>query len=68
MIDYTGRLTRLMHDIVARVPTLSFIKMEEVLVFARVGRSGRAGPVATCHCLNLPPSDPGYYFWPSRQL
>lgn len=63
MIHYTDRLTALMRDIVARVPTLSFIDMRDVLVFARFGRSGHAGPVATCHCLSLPPSEPGYYFW-----
>ena len=63
MIDYTERLTELMCDIVSRVPTLSFIDMHDLLVFGRFGRSGHAGPVATCHCLSLPPSDPGYYFW-----
>lgn len=66
MIDYTERLTVLMRDIVARVPVLSFIDMDDVLVFARFGRSGAAGPVATCHCLSLAPSDPGYYFWRDR--
>ena len=66
MIDYTSRLTLLMADIVARVPTLSFIDMRRVLVFARFGRSGHAGPVATCHSLSLPDSEPGYYFWRDR--
>ena len=66
MIDYTARLTALMGDIVSRVPTLSFIDMNALLVFGRFGRSGHAGPVATCHCLSLPPSDPGYYFWRDR--
>jgi hypothetical protein len=66
MIDYTGRLSLLMEDIVARVPTLSFIDIKDVLVFARFGRSGHAGPVATCHSLSLPPSEPGYYFWRDR--
>ncbi|MEQ1869930.1 MAG: hypothetical protein ABL961_07890 [Vicinamibacterales bacterium] len=66
MIDYTGRLSSLMADIVARVPALSFIDMTDVLVFARVGRAGRAGPVATCHSLSMPVSDPGYYFWRDR--
>lgn len=66
MINYTERLTALMQDIVARVPTLSFIDMRDVLVFARFGRSGYAGPVATCHCLSLAPSEPGYYFWRDR--
>ena len=63
MINYTERLTSLMHDIVVRVPTLSFIDMQDVLVFARFGRSTAEGAFATCHCLSLPPSDPGYYFW-----
>ena len=66
MINYTERLTLLMHDIVRRVPTLSFINPEEVLVFARAGRSEADGPFATCHCLTLPPSEPGYYFWRDR--
>ncbi len=66
MIDYTGRLTLLMQDIVARVPTLSFIDMRDVLVFARFGKSGYSGPVATCHSLSLPASEPGYYFWRDR--
>ena len=35
MINYTERLTLLMRDIVARVPTLSFIDLADVLVFAR---------------------------------
>lgn len=66
MINYTERLTRLMHDIALRVPTLSFIDMADVLVFARSGRSNADGPFATCHCLTLPPSDDGYYFWRDR--
>lgn len=63
MINYTERLTLLMHDVVARVPTLSFIDVRDVLVFARGGRSTADGAYATCHCLTLPPSEPGYYFW-----
>ena len=66
MIDYTASLTRLMQDIVSRVPTLSFIDLDAVLVFARFGRAHAEGPFATCHCLSLPPSDPGYYFWRDR--
>src|SRR3954469_20305169 len=66
MINYTERLTLLMHDIVARVPTLSFIDIGSLLVFARSGRSSAEGAFATCHCLSLPPSDPGYYFWRDR--
>ena len=66
MINYTERLTVLMQDVVRRVPTLSFIDMADVLVFARAGRSNAEGAFATCHCLTLPPSDPGYYFWRDR--
>src|SRR5438128_5963330 len=61
MLNYTGRLTELMEDVVARVPTLSFIDMADVLVFARSGRSNAEGAFATCHCLSLPASEPGYY-------
>ena len=66
MINYTDRITLLMQDVVSRVPTLSFIDMSDVLVFARAGRSNAEGAFATCHCLSLPPSDPGYYFWRDR--
>src|SRR5919197_1459880 len=66
MINYTERLTLLMHDIVTRVPTLSFINIADVLVFARAGRSNAEGAFATCHCLTLPPREPGYYFWRDR--
>ncbi|MBI3262426.1 MAG: hypothetical protein HYZ58_04660 [Acidobacteria bacterium] len=66
MINYTDRISLLMRDIVARVPTLGFIDLDEVLVFARWGRSDAEGAFATCHCLNLPPSEPGYYFWRDR--
>src|SRR5215472_12979435 len=66
MINYTERLTLLMEDIVARVPMLSFIDPRDVLVFARFGRSSADGAFATCHCLSLPASEPGYYFWRDR--
>ena len=66
MINYTERLTLLMQDIVFRVPTLNFIDMADVLVFARSGRSNAEGAFATCHCLTLPASEPGYYFWRDR--
>ena len=66
MINYTEQLTLLMHDIVARIPALSFIDVGDVLVFARHGRSNAQGAFATCHCLTLPPSEPGYYFWRDR--
>ena len=66
MINYTERLTLLMRDIVSRIPALSFIDVADVLVFARHGRSNADGAFATCHCLTLPPSEPGYYFWHDR--
>lgn len=67
MINYTERIALLMQDIVARTAPLRFIDMSRVLVFARLGRAGADGPFATCHCLNLPTSDPGYYFWRDRR-
>lgn len=66
MINYTERLTLLMQDIVSRVPTLAFINIADVLVFARAGRSNAEGAFATCHCLTLPASEPGHYFWRDR--
>jgi hypothetical protein len=66
LINYTERLTLLMQDIVTRVPTLSFIDIADVLVFGRPGRTHAEGAFATCHCLTLPPSEPGYYFWRDR--
>jgi hypothetical protein len=66
MINYTESLTSLMQDVVTRVPTLSFIDIADVLVFARFGRSHAEGAFATCHSLSLPPSEPGYYFWRDR--
>jgi hypothetical protein len=66
MINYTERLALLMDDIVARVPTLSFIDMSRTLVFARAGRTEAEGAYATCHCVSLPASEPGYYFWRDR--
>lgn len=66
MLNYTEQLWRLMHDIVSRVPKLSFINTEELFVFARFGRPGADGAFATYHSLNLPNSEPGYYFWRDR--
>ena len=66
MINYTERISLLMEDIVARVPTLSFIDMSKLLVFARSGRTDAEGAYATCHCVSLPASEPGYYFWRDR--
>jgi hypothetical protein len=66
MINYTERIALLMEDVVRRTPRLSFIDLREVLVFGRFGRSDAEGAFATCHCLTLPESDPGYYFWRDR--
>jgi hypothetical protein len=66
MINYTERLALLMKDVVSRTPRLSFIDLSEVLVFARFGRSEADGAFATCHCLTLPESEPGYFFWRDR--
>jgi hypothetical protein len=66
MINYTERIALLMADVVNRTPLLSFIDLSEVLVFARFGRSDADGPYATCHCLTLPESEPGYFFWRDR--
>jgi hypothetical protein len=67
MINYTERIALLMRDIVARVPRLAYIDPDELLVFARYGRTGAEGAFATCHCLTLPPTEPGYYYWRDRQ-
>ena len=66
MINYTERIALLMEDICRRTPRLSFIDLREVLVFGRFGRSDAEGAFATCHCLTLPESEPGYYFWRDR--
>jgi hypothetical protein len=66
LINYTERLALLMRDIASRVQTLSFIDVADLLVFARAGRSDAEGAFATCHCLSLPASEPGYYFWRDR--
>ena len=66
MINYTERIALLMEDICRRTPRLSFIDLKEVLVFGRFGRSDAEGAFATCHCLTLPESEPGYYFWRDR--
>jgi hypothetical protein len=67
MINYTERIALLMQDVVARTPRLSFIDLHEVIVFARFGRSDADGAFATCHCLTLPESEPGYFFWRDRE-
>jgi hypothetical protein len=66
MINYTERIALLMQDIVRRTPRLSAINLKEMVVFGRFGRSDAEGAYATCHCLALPDSDPGYYFWRDR--
>ena len=63
MFHLTDALSGLMADITRRVPALSHVRPERTLVFARRGRTGADGPNATCHCLTLPTSEPGYYFW-----
>jgi hypothetical protein len=67
MINYTERIERLMQDVVSRTPALAFIDLREVLVFGRFGRPGAEGAFATCHCLTLPETEPGYYFWKDRE-
>lgn len=66
MINYTERIALLMQDIILRTPRLSFIDLNEVLIFGRFGRADAEGAYATCHCLTLPESEPGYYFWRDR--
>ena len=66
MINYTERIALLMQDVVARTPALGFIDLREVLVFGRFGRPDADGAFATCHCLTLPETEPGYYFWRDR--
>jgi hypothetical protein len=67
MLNYTECITTLMWDIAARLPELSFIRRDRILVFARYGRTDAEGPYATCHSLNLPTSEPGYYYWRDRE-
>ena len=66
MINYTERIALLMKDVCRRTPRLSFIDLNEILIFGRFGRSRTEGAFATCHCLTLPESEPGYYFWRDR--
>jgi hypothetical protein len=67
MIHYTARIASLMHDIVTRVPALSFINLRRIVIFAREGRATTDGPFATCHAVNQPPSDPTHYWWRDRR-
>jgi hypothetical protein len=66
MINYTERIALLMQDVVSRTPALGFIDLREILVFGRFGRPDAEGAFATCHCLTLPETEPGYYFWKDR--
>jgi len=66
MINYTDRIALLMDDVVRRTPALSFIKLPEIVIFGRFGRADAEGAFATCHCLTLPTSEPGYFFWKDR--
>lgn len=66
MLNYTERIALLIDDLVSREPALRHIDTTRLLVFARFGRSGADGAYATCHSLNLPASEPGYYFWRDR--
>lgn len=66
MINYTERIALLMQDVVSRTPALSYIDLREILVFGRYGRPDAEGAFATCHCLTLPETEPGYYFWRDR--
>ena len=67
MINYTERIALLMDDVISRIPALSFIDLKEVLIFGRFGRPDAEGAFATCHCLTLPESEPGYFFWRDRE-
>lgn len=67
MINYTERIALLMQDVVSRTPALGFIDLRGVLVFGRFGRPDAEGAFATCHCLTLPETEPGYYFWRDRR-
>ena len=67
MINYTERIALLMQDVISRTPALGFIDLREVLVFGRFGRPDAEGAFATCHCLTLPETEPGYYFWKDRE-
>jgi hypothetical protein len=67
MIDYTLHVRLLMEDVAARVPALSHVDLQRVLIFARLGRTSTHGAYATCHSLMLPDSEPAYYFWRDRR-
>jgi hypothetical protein len=56
-----------MEDLVARLHALAHVDLQQVLVFARLGRSSSHGAYATCHSLALPDSEPAYYLWRDRR-
>ena len=66
MINYTERISLLDAGHRSPHPALGFIDLREVLVFGRFGRPEAEGAFATCHCLTLPETEPGYYFWRDR--
>lgn len=63
MLNYTDAITALAHDIVRRVEPLAHIDLSRTLVFGRFGRTRASGAYATCHALNMPTSEAGYFFW-----
>lgn len=63
MLNYTDAIARLADDIVRCVEPLRHIDLSRTLVFARFGRTRASGAYATCHSLNLPTSEAGYFFW-----
>jgi len=67
MIDFTHHVRLLMEDVIARLPALAHVDLQQVLVFARLGRTTTHGAYATCHSLTLPDSEPAYYFWRDRR-
>ena len=67
MINYTEALTLLMHDVVRRVPTLSFIDVADVLVFARFGRSNAEGAFFDANALERDITGAGRNIWPSER-
>jgi hypothetical protein len=66
-LNVTACLSRLVRDIVAKVPALGAVDPDRVLVFGRAGRADALGPYATCHSLTLPDSEPGYFYWRDAQ-
>jgi hypothetical protein len=63
VIHLTREIEALVRDIVTHMPVLSHIDPDRLLVFARAGRRGASGPVATCHAIGRVSGARGYYFW-----